>query len=122
LTATLLFSQQQEQSKQKSAVPKRFFILLNKSLFNAPVRTAHPCAEPNLVETSCFHLLKELIEQEKRNGNHLPAFVWYSSKFSYLSLEKPPNGKILFMLKKIRKTKIFDSPFQALYCSIDYYF
>jgi hypothetical protein len=71
-----MLSQQQEQSKQKSA-------------------------EPNLVETSCFHLLKELIEQEKRNGNHLPALVWYSSKFSYLSLQKPPNGKAFLCSKNI---------------------
>ena len=73
------FFQQQKKSDQKNAVPRRFFILINKSLFNAPAWTAHPCAEPSLVETSCFHLLKEFIFQEKRTEIFVAASVWNSN-------------------------------------------
>jgi len=82
----LLFSQQQEKSNQKSAVPKRFFILINKSLFNAPAWTAHICAEPSLVETSCFHLLKVLIDQEKRTEISVAALIWFIYKKVWMLL------------------------------------
>jgi hypothetical protein len=81
----LLFFQQQKKSNQKNAVPRRFFILINKSLFNAPAWTAHPCAEPSLMETSCFHLLKELIFQEKRTEIFVAALVGFICKKVWVS-------------------------------------
>ncbi|MFT4835392.1 MAG: hypothetical protein ACI8UC_001154 [Psychromonas sp.] len=83
--SNIFFSQQQKKSNQKNAVyrdgracpahkpelplnsPRRFFILLNKSLFNAPVRTAHPCAEPNLEESKGHAELSPLINLNWRS-------------------------------------------------------
>jgi hypothetical protein len=58
LDGVLLFFQQQKKSNQKNAVPRRFFILINKSLFNAPAWTAHPCAEPSLMKSSLISFAK----------------------------------------------------------------
>ena len=74
-----------------------FFILINKSLFNALAWTAHPCAEPSQVETSCFHLLKELIDQEKRTEITKPHWVGVlETKYPIFS-RLNPNSKLILM-------------------------
>jgi hypothetical protein len=67
LTATLLLFERPKRSKQEKSRPGHFLILYCPAIFDAPVRTAHPCAEPNLVETSMFPLAKTAIHY-KKNG------------------------------------------------------